>query len=137
VEDSGKPVVFPSVDDICSINADIITSFGGWLVANPNLRPGFDLQCLLGTLQYPVIGFDPYPTLVDKAAFIAWYILTRHPFHDTNKRTSVEAAIEFLELNDVPTHFDSADVIATVTQVDGGGLTYEDFRQWIAHNVGA
>lgn len=135
MEDSGRSVIFLSEEHICDINADFIASFGGWQVGYPNLRQGFHLQYLLASVRYPVFGVDPYPTLIDKAAAIAWYIITRHPFHDTNKRTGLQAAIEFLELNGFSTFFDPSDVVATVLKASGGGMTYEEFREWIAANV--
>ena len=80
-------------------------------------------------------GIDLYPTVVDKAAFIALYIITRHPFHDTNKRTGMEAAIELLELNKFLTLFKPSEVVKVALDVDAGSMDFAQLRAWILMNV--
>jgi death-on-curing protein len=135
VEDTGGSIKFLRQEDICRINADLIASFGGWQVRYPNLRPNSDLEYLLDSIRDPVYGIDLYPSVIDKAAAIAWHLITRHPFHDTNKRTALEAAIEFLEINGFETNFLPQDVISTVLRASNSELTYQEFRDWIALNV--
>jgi len=132
---TGEPVRFLSAEDIYSINADLIRSFGGWLQTYPNLRQNVDINSLLATLQHPIFGVELYPTLVDKVAALAWHIVTDHPFHDTNKRTGLEAAIELLQLNGYSTHFESRDLVETVLKVANGTIEYHEFRNWIATNA--
>ncbi|MGH7381395.1 MAG: type II toxin-antitoxin system death-on-curing family toxin [Candidatus Methylomirabilales bacterium] len=127
--------MYLSEEDICRINADLIASFGGWQVSYPNLRAGFDLRYMLDAIRHPVFGVDLFQSAIDKAAGMAWYLITRHPFHDTNKRTALESAIEFLEINGFYTRFAPADVIVTVIRASDGDLTYQEFRNWIAANA--
>ncbi|MBI4308156.1 MAG: type II toxin-antitoxin system death-on-curing family toxin [Chloroflexi bacterium] len=135
METTREPIKFLTEADICSINTDIIASFGGWQPTIPNLRAGASLDYILAVIGSPIHGVDPYPTIVDKAAALAWYIITRHPFHNTNKRTAVEAAIEFLELNGVVTEFEPEDVVQTTVGVQTGMINYRQFRDWIASNI--
>lgn len=135
MERAGGSIVYLSEEDICRINADLIASFGGWQVSYPNLRAGFDLRYMLEAIRDPLFGVELYQTVIDKAAGMAWYLITRHPFHDTNKRTALELAIEFLEINGLYTSFDPADVIDTVIRASNGDLTYQEFRDWIAANA--
>ncbi|MGB8706834.1 MAG: Fic family protein [Dehalococcoidia bacterium] len=132
----GGSIEFLTAEDIAGINASLITSFGGWLVCIPNLRfdgPGLDF--LLAAIIYPLGGIDLYPTVVDKAAFTALYIITRHPFHDTNKRTGMEAAIELLELNRFITHFKPAEIERVAIDVEAGKMDFVQLRAWIIMNV--
>jgi len=132
----GGSIELPRAEDIVSINASLIMSFGGFLVSNPNLRPdGPGLDYLLTAITYPLCGIDLYPTVVDKAAFIAIYIITRHPFHDTNKRTGMEAAIELLELNGLVTRFKSSEVVKVALDVDAGSMDFDQLRTWILMNI--
>ena len=132
----GGSIELPTVEDIVSINASLIMSFGGFLVSNPNLRPdGPGLDYLLTVITYPLGGIDLYPTVVDKAAFIALYIITRHPFHDTNKRTGMEAAIELLELNGLVTRFKSSEVMKVALDIDAGSMDFAQLRAWILMNI--
>jgi len=132
----GGSIELPTAEDIISINASLIRSFGGFLISNPNLRPdGPGLDYLLAAITYPLGGIDLYPTVVDKAAFIALYIITRHPFHDTNKRTGMEAAIELLELNGLVTRFQPLEVVKVALDVDTGSMDFDHLRAWILMNI--
>ena len=134
--DFSKPIELPSVDDIASINASLINSYGGFLVAYPNIRPdGPGLDYLLAAITYPLGETDLFPTIIDKATFTAIYIITRHPFFDTNKRTGMEAALELLELNGFTTHFKPADVIQVALDVEAGLIDFVSLRNWILMNI--
>ena len=132
----GGSVEYPTAEDIVSINASLIRSFGGWLVCTPNLRPdGPGLDFLLAAITCPFGGKDLYPTVIDKAAFTALYIITRHPFHDTNKRTGMEAAIELLELNRFITHFQPSEVVKVAMDVEAVTMDFVHLRAWILMNI--
>ena len=105
-------------------------------MTDSNLRNESGLDYILALISGPVFGFDMYPSKVDKAAALGWYIITRHPFYDTNKRTGMEATFEFLELNGlVPApQITTSDVIATALAVENGTLDYQQLSEWILVN---
>ena len=134
--DSGRPIELLTEEDIAGINASLIRSFGGFLISNPNLRPdGPGLGFLLAAITYPLGEVDLFPTVIDKASYLAHYIITRHPFNDTNKRTAMEAAIELLELNGVVTYFQAAEIVETALRIESGVMDFESTRIWIAFNT--
>jgi death-on-curing protein len=57
------------------------------LVASACARPG------------PVLGIEPYETLIDKAAALLHSLVCNHAFSDGNKRAALIAADVFLQLN--------------------------------------
>jgi len=135
MEDTREPIRFLTTEDIYKINIDLIKSFGGWIADIPNLRQGISLDYMFLVISQPIYNLEAHPTIIDKAAYIAWYIITRHPFYDTNKRTAIQAVIEFLELNGHNTNFDTIDVIEKVIAVENKSFTYNDLRDWIARNI--
>lgn len=132
----GGSIELPSADDIVGVNASLIKSFGGFRIGTSNLRPdGPGLDYLLAAIAYPVFGVDLFPTVVDKAAFAAQYIITRHPFHDTNKRTGMEVAIELLELNGFVTRFQPSEIVNAALAVDRGSMSFDELRAWILRSI--
>jgi len=62
-----------------------------------------DLGALDSALAQPLMTFDGgdlYPTLLEKAAALAYSIVKNHPFVDGNKRTAHAAMEVFLLLNE-------------------------------------
>ena len=128
-------MIYLTLDDICHINRGMIQAFGGtYIEANRNLHNVGSLYYILDAIQYSLMGIDLCPTLIDKAAALAWSIITRHIFYDGNKRTGMEAALELLEINGISTNFDRTvpDISVAVAL---GSISFEDFREWIYAHV--
>lgn len=60
--------------------------------------PGILESCLVTPLQ-DYQGFDPYPTLEDKAAMLFYLLIKNHPFKNGNKRIAVTSLLVFLSKN--------------------------------------
>lgn len=61
-----------------------------------------DLGLLASAANRPrtsVFGYDPYPTIADKAAALLVSICTNHPLQDGNKRLAFAAAWVFCDIN--------------------------------------
>lgn len=128
-------MIYLTLDDICHINRDMIRRFGGTYIEEcHNLCNAGSLYYILEAIQYPLMGVDLYPTIIDKATALAWSIMTRHVFYDGNKRTGMEAALEFLETNGISTNFDRTVIDISVAAVIGS-ISLEDFREWIFTHV--
>ena len=53
----------------------------------------------LDIIQGGLLGFDPYPTLEERACKLAYEIVVSHVFLDGNKRTGFHVLRMMLELN--------------------------------------
>ena len=105
-------MIFPTMEDICEINREWIDRYGGkYEEVNKNLENAAPLAYALTAIQYPIYGVDIYPSLIDKAAALAWWINKGHVFWDGNKRTGMQAAIELLENNKAKTYFNSNSIV--------------------------
>ena len=114
------------------IHARLIEQSGG----SHGLR---DLAALQSSVAQPLQSFggsELYPDLISKAAALAFFLVSNHPFVDGNKRVGHAALVVTLRLNG---HF----LIASVDEQErvmldlaAGRLTREKFTQWVqAHAV--
>lgn len=117
--------------DIVEINRRMIHAFGGLFVADVDnlLNPG-SLDHILEAIQGSVFGYDPYPTLVEKAAALAWRIIVGHVFHDGNKRTGVDACRQLLELNGYAMRMDE-EVVDIAIRIATAQMPFVDFVRWL------
>jgi death on curing protein len=57
------------------------------------------LDLILSAIYYHPYGYDPFPTVYLKCAYLFQSICTEHPFYDGNKRTSLIVARIFMRQN--------------------------------------
>ena len=126
-------MIFLTLDDICDINREWIRDYGGRYVdVDNNLHNRASLEYILDAIQYPIFGVQRFPTLIDKASALAWWIIEGHIFNDGNKRTGMQAAIELLELNDVVTNFDIDSVITISLAVADSHISVQELTHLIS-----
>ena len=139
---------------IIAINRRTIEAHGGNFVPPENFLHEEVLNYTVEAVNESLFGEAMYPSLSDKAAFYMYQIISGHIFQDGNKRTGLEAALTFLQLN-------NADLIEELTQVDlspnrklpeegadtesilfnftiemaSGKITLDQARQWFAQNI--
>jgi len=129
-------VIFLSLDDLCDINREWIGRYGGQYTAEDrNLHNRASLEYILDAIRYPIFGCHRFPSLGEKAAALAWWVIASHVFHDGNKRTGMQAAIELLEVNGATTHFRVDSVIEMALGVARGSMTVEELTQAMASYV--
>jgi death on curing protein len=129
-------VIFLSLEDICEINREWILRYGGRYVAeNNNFCNASSLEYILDAIKYPIYGIDKYPSLIDKASALAWWIIEGHIFNDGNKRTGIQSMIEFLEINGALTHFDSESIVKIALEIANGKICVEELSSKIAEFV--
>ena len=91
-----KPL-FLTLDEVLSLHAEQIRLFGG----SSGIRDIGLLQSAVGSVEATFGGAFLHETIFAMAAAYLYGICRNHPFIDGNKRTSVGAALTFLEMNDV------------------------------------
>ena len=101
MEEFGKEIAYPTIEQICEVNRRMIEEFGGLFVPPNNLLNLDALEYILSAIKVTVYGREIYSTLKEKASAIAYYIISRHVFHDGNKRTGIHIAWEFLRSNGI------------------------------------
>lgn len=130
MEGFGRQVVYPTVEQICEVNRRMIDSFGGRFVPPDNFQNRGSLEYIIVAIESPLFGQDIYPTLKQKAAAIAYQIISRHVFIDGNKRTAVHTAWEFLQSNEIPLYLDPT-IVDLAVAVAQGSAGYGELLEWL------
>ena len=132
MDGDGKALKFA---DVLEINRRMIQTFGGiFFEGDDNLGNPGSLEYILEAVQGSLFGYDPYPTLVEKAAALAWRIIAGHVFHDGNKRTGMEACRLLLDLNGYVMRID-AKVVDVAVRIASGKMEFTDLVQWLEVRV--
>jgi death-on-curing protein len=97
-----------------------------------------DLEVLQSALVQPwqtFGGLELYPTLVEKAAALGFFIIRNHPFVDGNKRLGHAAMETFLILNGLEIDAPLVEQERLVLQVAAGRLDRRAFTAWLEAHV--
>ena len=120
-----------TVRDIVEINRRMIEEFGGvFFTGDRNLANPGSLEHVLEEVQGSLFEHEVYPTIVEKAAAIAWRIIRGHVFHDGNKRTGMEACRIFLDLNGYVMYIDF-EIVKVAIRVAIGDMEFGEFVHWL------
>ena len=104
--------------------------FGGLFVEPDNLLNLNALEYILDAIQFSMHGIIIYPTLKEKAAAIAHHIISKHVFHDGNKRTGTHIAWAFLRANGTEVFLDESIIELTVA-IAKSEASHEALLQWL------
>ena len=76
-------------------------------------------------------GEELFPSKEEKAAKIAYSLISNHAFVDGNKRIGVYVMLSFLEINGIRIEADNSDVVHLGFSAADGSMKYEDILKWI------
>jgi death-on-curing protein len=93
---SGMEPLFLTLDEMFEIHRQQIEIYGG----PDGLRDPAALESATATPMATFEGRYLHPTIPAMAAVYLFHVCRNHPFVDGNKRTSANAAIMFLMMND-------------------------------------
>jgi death-on-curing protein len=121
--------------DILKINRRMIDIVGGTFMPPDNLLKPSALDYLIEIVSADMFGKPLYPEIWDKAGVYCFNIIANHIFHDGNKRTGLESALLFLELNGFTLNASDDDLIAFATDAASGKFTLADTQQWFKERL--
>lgn len=81
-------------------------------------------------------GEDLYPSKEEKAASLAWSLISNHAFVDGNKRIGVYVMLSFLELNGIRIEASDEDVVELGLGAADGSMKYDEILAWIRKHRG-
>jgi death-on-curing protein len=106
-----------------------------YVAVDNNVCNRSSLIYILDAIQNPIFGFDRFPSLVEKAAALCWWIIEGHIFNDGNKRTGMQAGIELLEINGTITHFNPQSLVDIATDVARAKISPQELASIFASFV--
>ena len=80
-----RPIIRLSTEIIITIHSELIDKIGG----GHGIRDNKLLDMTVNSVFQTFDGNDLYPTIIDKAAHLAYSLIKNHPFLDGNKRIGV------------------------------------------------
>ena len=116
-----------STEDVLLLHHLAVEASGG----SHGLR---DIGLLASAIARPTASFDGkslYPTIFLKAAALLHSLLRNHAFVDGNKRTSMLAAMTFLELNGYIFIADQEEIVEYAVSIENDKLSVESISSWL------
>jgi len=97
-----------------------------------------NLAALESAVAQPRMTFeekDLYPTIGDKAAALAFFIVQNHPYVDGNKRCGHAALETFLVLNGKEIEAPVDEVEKIILEMASGKFSLKNFVNWLAGHI--
>jgi death-on-curing protein len=114
-------------EQVIQMHEQIVNEFGGSLgVRDMNL-----LDSALKSVFVTFNGKELYPTNEEKAARLAYGLVSNHAFVDGNKRIAMHIMTFFLEFTGVKIEYTSGELIAVGIALASGKMNYTQLLQWI------
>jgi len=120
-----------TTNEVLSIHDKIVKTTGG----SPGLRDIGLLDSAVMSCLQTFGGEDIYPTVVEKAARMAYSICKNHPFVDGNKRVAVTALLVTLRMNDITIKFTQDELITFGLSLADGSIAYDDIVSWVNNHI--
>lgn len=136
--ETGRAIVFPTIEQIVELNRLLIAETTGFHNGRDNLRNRNQLEWVLEAIQHPLLGLDPYPTIVEKSARLSWTIVADHVFIDGNKRTGMSTLLIFLDANNYFLKASDDDIVEQALRVASASLNnyeYQEYVEWIRRRL--
>jgi death-on-curing protein len=117
--------------EVLHLYQNVMQQSGG----GPGIR---DLGALESAIAQPRMTFggeELYPTIVEKAAALAYSLIQNHPFIDGNKRTGHAAAETFLTLNGWEIAAPIDEQVEVVLSVAAGSVSREELTKWLREHL--
>jgi death-on-curing protein len=132
-----KKIDYLLKEDLIAINRYMIQKYSGDYehltdnILNPN-----SLSYLLDAVSGEVFGQELHPTIFEKAAAYAFYIIKDHIFNDGNKRTGIEAAFIFLLNNGkkIKERVSKDDIVNLGVNIENESMTLAGMAEWLEEN---
>lgn len=123
--------------DIILINKLTIEDVGGNFVPPQNFLHESNLDYLIEAVDAEMFGDKMYPTIHQKAGLYMYNIIANHIFQDGNKRTGLESALLFLQLNNYDLKISITNEILTnfTLSVAAGEKTLEEVQKWFEESI--
>lgn len=129
------------LNQIIEINRRVIDDTGGsFYEADDNLINRGSLEYLLDSLSAEVFGTRIYQSVAQQAAALGWNIITKHVFHDGNKRTGMLACKILLEGHDYELPISTGEeydveAVEIAEAIAKGEVDLEQFTKWVENRV--
>ncbi len=120
-------MILLTTSEIVSLHSKLIAKTGGV----DGLRDLGLLDSAVSSALNAFGDFEQYPTVEEKAARLAYAIVSNHAFVDGNKRIGVLVMLMTLRLNKVTVTFTQEELTELGLGIASGMMQYEDILKWV------
>jgi len=120
-------MIYLELVDVLELHRRLIKQSGGL----PGVRDQGQVEAALAQPRMAFGGADLYPTLIDKAAALAFALVRNHPFVDGNKRIGHAAMETFLVCNGHEIQASTDEQEALILELAAGWMLREAFTEWV------
>ena len=119
-----------SVRQILLLHEQLISETGGM----HGVRDEALLESAAAAPFFCFDGKDIYPSLLQKAARLAYGLVRNHAFTDGNKRVGAHAMLLFLAINGIELSYTQRGLSDIITDTASGKAGYEEILAWITEH---
>ena len=123
-------MILLTVDEVIMLHGKLLEATGGF----PGLRDRGLLESAVLSVNAGFEDVERYPTAGEKAARLAYALISNHPFVDGNKRVGVLSMLMMLKLNGVTLRYTQQELIDLGLAAASGRMGYEEILEWILHH---
>ena len=122
-----------SLHTLLDLHALILQTSGG----HPGVLHPHALSAALQQIRLDFEGRELYPTLVEKAAALGFFIILNHPFMDGNKRVGHALMETLLILNGYEIRAEVGEQEQIILSVAAGKTDLNAFAHWLRNHCAA
>lgn len=120
-------MILLTVDEIIMLHEKLLAATGGL----PGLRDRGLLESAVFSVNASFEEVEQYPTVEEKAARLAYALISNHAFADGNKRVGVLAMLMTLRLNGAALRCTQQELIDLGLAAASGKIGYDEILRWI------
>jgi death-on-curing protein len=120
-------VTILTVSEIILLHEKLITATGG----ERGIRDKRLLESAVLSCYQTFGGEELYPTVIEKAARMAFAICKSHPFIDGNKRTAIVSMLVLLRIRGISLRYTQAELVELGLKIANSFIEYEEIIMWI------
>ena len=120
-------MILLTVDEIMELHEKLVAATGG----SAELRDRGLLESAVYSADASFDDVEIYPTIEEKAARLAYSLISNHAFVDGNKRIGVFVMLMTLRLNGIRLVYTQPELIELGLQAASGIMKYEEILNWI------
>lgn len=120
-------MILLTVKEVIMLHQKLLAATGGL----PGLRDRGLLESAVLSVEAGFEDVVQHPTVEEKAARLAYALISNHPFADGNKRVGILAMLMTLRLNGVALRYTQRELIDLGLAAASGKIRYGEILAWI------
>lgn len=124
-------MILLTTEEVIMLHGKLLAATGGL----PGLRDRGLLESAVLSVEAGFEDVEQYPTIEEKAARLAFALISNHPFVDGNKRVGVLAMLMTLRLNSVALRYTQQELIDLGLATASGKAGYAEIIRWVRQHM--